>query len=301
MKTLPSSPLLLPLSTFLLIAFLFTATALPSLLLFGYREVLIGVVIDKLIKFASFLRTLGPKETTVSYFWVVTAVLGCRIAQPCRPLYYVTRRRAWPGPNFTRSPTISDLGNIINYLRTQHKANTSSIRNAFNPLSPQNAEKYWLFTLKITWLTGSCVSLQPPNITTELDAKYLNLAKDHDSKYSSTEYSFLHHVKSKKCKATHHESRTTWLGEVGSRIAKHVCQDLRSPTAPHAPRRQGHCPHWTLQSCAGRGSQDSGTKNSQLTMLFIPESPKADWTSSLVLPALHLRLFSSPLLLQSRQ
>lgn len=171
MKTLPSSPLLLPLSTFLLIAFLFTATALPSLLLFGYREVLIGVIIDKLIKFASFLRTLWSKETTVSYFQVVTALLGCR--EPYSTLAGLWQvqaftkshgRRAWLGPNFTRSPTVSDLGNIINYPRTQHKANTSSIRNAFNPFSPQNAEKYWLFTLKITRLTGSCVSLQPPNI-----------------------------------------------------------------------------------------------------------------------------------------
>lgn len=70
---------------------------------------------------------------------------------------------------------------------------------------------------------------------------------------------------------------------------------------PHTHQEGRVTAHWTLQSCAGRESQDSGTKNSQLTMLFISESPKADWTSSLVLPALHLRLFSSPLLLQSRQ
>lgn len=68
MGTLPSPPLLLPLSTFLLFTFLFTATALPSLLLFGYREVVISVIIDKLVKLASFLRTLRSKETTVSYF-----------------------------------------------------------------------------------------------------------------------------------------------------------------------------------------------------------------------------------------
>lgn len=216
MKTLPSPPLLLPLSTFLLVAFLFTATALPSLLLFGYREVIIGVIIDKLIKFASFLRTLRSKESTVSYFQVGTALLGCR--EPYSALAGLWQaqtftkshgRGAWSGPNFMGGPTISDLANIINYLRTQHKANTSSIKNAFNPLSPQNAEKYWLFTLRITWLTGSCGSLQPPNITTELHAKYLNLAKDQDSKYSSTECSYLHHVKSKKCKSTRHESRTT--------------------------------------------------------------------------------------------
>lgn len=144
MKTLPSPPLLLPLSTFLLVAFLFTATALPSLLLFGYREVIIGVVIDKLIKFASFLRTLRSKESTVSYFQVGTALLGCR--EPYSALAGLWQaqtftkshgRGEWPGPNFMGGPTISDLANIINYLRTQHKANTSSIKNAFNPFSPQ--------------------------------------------------------------------------------------------------------------------------------------------------------------------
>lgn len=111
MKTLPSPPLLLPLSTFLLVAFLFTATALPSLLLFGYREVIIGVVIDKLIKFASFLRTLRSKESTVSYFQVVTALLGCR--EPYSALAGLWQaqtftkshgRGAWPGPNFMGVP-----------------------------------------------------------------------------------------------------------------------------------------------------------------------------------------------------
>lgn len=102
----------------------------------------------------------------------------------------------------------------------------------YNPFSSQNTEKYWLFTLKITWLTGSYGSLQPPNITTELHAKYLNLAKNQDSKYSSTKCSFLHHVKSKKCKSTHHESRTTWLGEVGNRTAKHVC--VSGPAFTHS-------------------------------------------------------------------
>lgn len=58
MRTLPSPPLLLPLSAFLLFAFLFTATALPSLLLFGYRKVVISVIVDELIKLASFLGTL---------------------------------------------------------------------------------------------------------------------------------------------------------------------------------------------------------------------------------------------------
>lgn len=70
MRTLPSPPLLLPLSTFLLFAFLFTTTALPSLLLFGYREVVISVVVDKLIKLAAFLGTLRSKETTISHFQV---------------------------------------------------------------------------------------------------------------------------------------------------------------------------------------------------------------------------------------
>lgn len=87
MKTLPSPPLPLPLSTFLLFAFRFTATALPSLLLFGYREVVIGVIIDKLLKLASFLRTLRPKETTVSYLQVVTAPQVLKAVQClCRSL-----------------------------------------------------------------------------------------------------------------------------------------------------------------------------------------------------------------------
>ena len=58
MRTLPSPPLLLPLSTFLFFTFLLTATALPSLLLLGYREVVISVIVDELIKLASFLGTL---------------------------------------------------------------------------------------------------------------------------------------------------------------------------------------------------------------------------------------------------
>lgn len=76
MRALPSPPLLLPLSTFLLFAFLFTATALPFLLLLGYREVVISVIVDKLIKLASFLGTLRSKETTISHLQVVRAQLG---------------------------------------------------------------------------------------------------------------------------------------------------------------------------------------------------------------------------------
>jgi hypothetical protein len=66
MRTLPSPPLLLPLSTFLFFAFLFTATALPSLLLFGYREVIVGVIVDKFIKLASFLGTLWTQGDHIS-------------------------------------------------------------------------------------------------------------------------------------------------------------------------------------------------------------------------------------------
>ena len=44
--TLPSPLLLLSLATLLFLAFLLTTTALPSLLLFGDRQVLIGVIID---------------------------------------------------------------------------------------------------------------------------------------------------------------------------------------------------------------------------------------------------------------
>ena len=60
--TLPSPLLLLSLATLLFLAFLLTTTALPSLLLFGDRQVLIGVIIDKFIELSSLLGTLKSKE-----------------------------------------------------------------------------------------------------------------------------------------------------------------------------------------------------------------------------------------------
>ena len=56
----PSPLLLLPLATLLLFAFWLTATALPSLLLFGYWQVIVGVIVDKFIKLSSLL---GPLES----------------------------------------------------------------------------------------------------------------------------------------------------------------------------------------------------------------------------------------------
>lgn len=58
---IPSPLLLLSLTTLLFFAFLLTTTALSSFLLFGYWQVFIRVIVDKLIKLASLLRTLKSK------------------------------------------------------------------------------------------------------------------------------------------------------------------------------------------------------------------------------------------------
>lgn len=74
---IPSPLLLLSFTTLLFFTFLFTSTTLPSLLLFGYRQVIIGVVIDKLIKLPSLLRTLKFKQVTVSSFLPGEVWLEC--------------------------------------------------------------------------------------------------------------------------------------------------------------------------------------------------------------------------------
>lgn len=53
-------------------------------------------------------------------------------------------------------------------------------------------------------------------------------------------------MKSKKCKSTRHESRATWLGEVSSRTAKHVCVMTCDPQhhthqEGRATAHTGHC------------------------------------------------------------
>lgn len=65
---IPSLLFLLSVTTLLFFTFLFTTTSLSSLLLFGYWQVFIGVIVDKFIKLSSLLRTLKSKQDYDQFF-----------------------------------------------------------------------------------------------------------------------------------------------------------------------------------------------------------------------------------------
>lgn len=99
----------------------------------------------------------------------------------------------------------------------------------------------------IMWLTGSCGSLQPPNITKELHTKYLSLAKDQDSKYSSTKGSFLHYAKSRSVDQAIMKAGTIWLVRSAAELqSTHVSRPVFLHSTMHTTKAgatayTGHC------------------------------------------------------------